>query len=132
MARQDLMRRGARRRRPNQSGTVLPTDVNAVVRRTMQVLSSERSSEQLTVDISIDAALPRASIEPEQLRQVLMNLYRNAAQAMKGRGLGLTSMKERVALVGGQLSIESQLQNGTTVYVRVPLPSTTKSAHSAG
>jgi signal transduction histidine kinase len=43
------------------------------------------------------------------------------AQAMKGHGLGLTSMNERVALVNGELSIESQPQNGTTVYVRVPL-----------
>jgi len=52
----------------------------------------------------------------------------DAAQAIKGRGLGLTSMKERVALVDGELSIESQRQEGTTVYVRVPLRSTMKSA----
>jgi PAS domain S-box-containing protein len=56
----------------------------------------------------------------------------DAAEAMKGRGLGLTSMKERVALVGGELSIESKPQNGTTVYVRVPLRPSMKSAHSAG
>jgi len=48
----------------------------------------------------------------------------DVALAMKGRGLGLTSMKERVALVGGELSIESQPQDGTRVYVRVPLRST--------
>jgi len=56
----------------------------------------------------------------------------DVAQAMKGRGLGLTSMKERVALVGGELSIESRPQNGTTVYVRVPLRPTMKAGHSAG
>jgi PAS domain S-box-containing protein len=55
----------------------------------------------------------------------------DAGQPMQGRGLGLISMKERVALVGGELSIESQPQNGTTVYVRVPFQSTMKSAHSA-
>lgn len=47
----------------------------------------------------------------------------DAAQAMKGRGLGLTSMKERVALVDGELSIYSQPKKGTTVYVRVPFRS---------
>lgn len=52
----------------------------------------------------------------------------DTAQAIKGRGLGLTSMKERVALVDGELSIESQPQKGTTVFVRVPLRSTTKPA----
>jgi signal transduction histidine kinase len=55
----------------------------------------------------------------------------DAGQALKGRGLGLISIKERIALVGGELSIESQPQNGTTVYVRVPFQSTMKSARSA-
>jgi PAS domain S-box-containing protein len=37
-----------------------------------------------------------------------------------GRGLGLISMEERVKLVGGQLSIESRPQKGTTIHARVP------------
>jgi signal transduction histidine kinase len=41
--------------------------------------------------------------------------------AVKGRGLGLVSMKERLKLVGGDLSIESQPQHGTTIHARVPL-----------
>jgi len=43
------------------------------------------------------------------------------AAARKGRGLGLTSMKERLKLVAGELSIESQPQRGTTIHARVPL-----------
>lgn len=39
----------------------------------------------------------------------------------KGTGLGLTSMKERLKLVGGELSLETQLQRGTTIHARVPL-----------
>jgi PAS domain S-box-containing protein len=38
-----------------------------------------------------------------------------------GRGLGLTSMKERLKLVDGELSIESVPLAGTTIHVRVPL-----------
>jgi PAS domain S-box-containing protein len=45
--------------------------------------------------------------------------------AMRGPGLGLTSMKERLKVVGGQLSIHSQQGHGTTIRavapVRVPL-----------
>jgi signal transduction histidine kinase len=41
--------------------------------------------------------------------------------AVKGRGLGLTSMKERLNLVGGDLSIESQPLLGTTIHARVAL-----------
>ena len=39
----------------------------------------------------------------------------------KGNGLGLTSMKERLKLVNGQLSITSKSQHGTTVHAWVPL-----------
>ena len=67
-------------------GVVVPTDVNAVLRRTLQVLSTERSSRDLTVDVQLEPSLPRVVMDPEQLRQVVMNLYRNAAQAMLGRG----------------------------------------------
>jgi PAS domain S-box-containing protein len=46
----------------------------------------------------------------------------------KGRGLGLTSMKERMRLVQGDLSIDSRLQCGTTIRARVPLIPRMKSA----
>jgi PAS domain S-box-containing protein len=45
-------------------------------------------------------------------------------EAMKqGRGLGLTSMRERVRLVNGTISIESNPMSGTTIHVRIPLES---------
>jgi two-component system, NarL family, sensor histidine kinase NreB len=45
----------------------------------------------------------------------------NPAEALKGSGLGLTSMRERLKLVHGELSIESQLRKGTTIHARVPV-----------
>lgn len=80
--------------RANQ-GAQVPTDVNAILRRTLHVLSTERSNEDLTVEVNLDGNLPRAAIDPEKLRQVLMNLYRNAAQAMKGRGKITVSTRVR-------------------------------------
>ena len=41
--------------------------------------------------------------------------------ANRGLGLGLTSMKERLKLVGGEMFIESQSTRGTTVVARVPV-----------
>ena len=41
--------------------------------------------------------------------------------ATRGRGLGLISMKERLQLVNGHLSIESKPLIGTGIHVRVPL-----------
>jgi PAS domain S-box-containing protein len=43
--------------------------------------------------------------------------------ALQGKGLGLTSMRERVRLVNGTISIESKPMGGTTIHVRVPLGS---------
>jgi len=40
-------------------------------------------------------------------------------------GLGLISMRERVRLVGGHLSVESKPSRGTQIQVRIPLSSTT-------
>ena len=42
-------------------------------------------------------------------------------QARKGRGLGLISMEERLKLLKGTLSIESQPMRGTTIHARLPL-----------
>jgi len=42
------------------------------------------------------------------------------AEAARGRGLGLTSMKERVKAVDGQFSADSSPQRGTTIVARVP------------
>lgn len=39
------------------------------------------------------------------------------------KGLGLTGMKERAALVGGTLEIESAKGKGTTIFVRIPAAS---------
>jgi signal transduction histidine kinase len=41
-------------------------------------------------------------------------------QADDGTGMGLMSMRERAALVGGQLEIESAADRGTSIYVRIP------------
>jgi len=40
---------------------------------------------------------------------------------LNGQGLGLTSMRERLRLVNGQLSIESRPRHGTTIRASVPV-----------
>lgn len=49
-------------------------------------------------------------------------------EAIKGRGLGLISMRERLKLVGGELSIESQPGHGATVHACAPLSQKSKLA----
>jgi signal transduction histidine kinase len=56
----------------------------------------------------------------------------DAETAMKSAGLGLTSMQERLRLVHGELSINSQPRGGTTIHARVPCDSSSHSAWAAG
>ena len=47
-------------------------------------------------------------------------------------GIGLISMRERLKLVGGELSIQSELGHGTTINACVPLRVEARRAHAAG
>jgi PAS domain S-box-containing protein len=53
-------------------------------------------------------------------------------RAINGRGLGLISMRERLHLAGGRISIESQPGRGTTIHARVPFNPTNNSELAAG
>ena len=52
-------------------------------------------------------------------------------QALLGRGLGITSMRERLKLVDGELTIDSASDTGTVVRARVPLHQAAESASAA-
>jgi two-component system, NtrC family, sensor histidine kinase HydH len=68
------------------AGNPIPVDINAAVRRTVQILSSQQTEGGVDVQLELSEPLARARIDPEKLRQVLMNLMQNGIQAMDGRG----------------------------------------------
>ncbi|MGZ3417908.1 MAG: ATP-binding protein [Polyangiales bacterium] len=76
------------------SGEVEPIDVNAAVRRTVQILAPSHG-EEVDVVVELTDELPTVRIDPEQLRQVLMNLVTNAVQAMGGKGRVVVSTAYR-------------------------------------
>jgi PAS domain S-box-containing protein len=53
-------------------------------------------------------------------------------KAISGPGLGFTSMKERMKLIDGHLSIDLKPQGGTTIYARAPIRPKTMSAGAGG
>ncbi len=67
------------------AGNPVPVDINAAVRRSVQILSSQQP-EWLDLKLELADELPRAHIDPEKLRQVLLNLVHNAIHAMNGQG----------------------------------------------
>lgn len=65
-------------------GNLGEIDVAKVVERTARMLQTENPDCELSV--STEENLPRVRGDAEQLRQVLINLIRNAVQAMEGGG----------------------------------------------
>ena len=53
-------------------------------------------------------------------------------EVVNRHGLGLTSMNERLKLVGGQFLVDSNPERGTTIHARVPLSPKVKSAGADG
>jgi two-component system sensor histidine kinase NreB len=49
-------------------------------------------------------------------------LEKSRTLTSENNGLGLIGMRERGALIGGNVEIESSVGSGTTIFVRVPLP----------
>jgi PAS domain S-box-containing protein len=52
------------------------------------------------------------------------------SEAIYGHGLGLISMRERLKLAGGRISVESQPGMGTTIHARVPISSLSDSVQA--
>jgi signal transduction histidine kinase len=81
------------------AGNPVPVDVNGAVRRTVQILSSQQA-EGVEVKLDLSDPLPRARIDPEKLRQVLLNLVHNAIHAMDGHGCVTVATSHRRAARG--------------------------------
>jgi signal transduction histidine kinase len=103
----------------------LPDDVAAVLYRLVQ--------EGLT-NVLKHADASKVSIVLEKKKQGLAlvieddgvgfdseTVGRLASGSGRPPGLGLSGMKERVALLGGTIAIESSQGNGSTIFVQIPL-----------
>jgi len=63
-----------------------PAELNEVVRKTLELLQPEMDNRGLNVKTKLARQLPATPIDPSQIQQVLVNLIRNAMQAMTGGG----------------------------------------------
>jgi signal transduction histidine kinase len=71
-------------------------NVNAVVDQTLRLLASDRDGG-CEYSTQFENDLPSVRADAEQLRQVLLNLIRNAGQAMGGRGTIIVTTRIRRA-----------------------------------
>lgn len=76
-------------------------DVNEVVQKTVQLLDSYELTSAIDIEVRLDELIPPVAGDPEQLRQVFLNLGLNAVQAMEGGGkLEILTTRRRRSRLG--------------------------------
>lgn len=66
--------------------SVPEAELNAAIREILELVKLEADRRRVTVKSALAKGLPCVQIDPEQLRQVVLNLIVNALQAMEGGG----------------------------------------------
>jgi two-component system NtrC family sensor kinase len=79
-----------------------PTDMNALVTKTIELLSHQSRFADSTFVTELGPDLPHLTVNEGQLRQVLLGLASNALEAMDGRG----RLTLRTRLVRDELEVE--------------------------
>ena len=79
-----------------------PTDLNALVLRTTELLSHQSRFAEGRFATELDPALPPLAVNEGQLRQVFIGLASNALEAMEGRG----RLTVRSRLHRGEVEVE--------------------------
>jgi len=98
--------------------TVIPKDISLSLYRIIQEGLNNISKHACAEHISVSLK----GIDHDVLLSVLDDgIGFDSAEVKEKPGLGLSSIRERVRLIHGELSIQSQPEKGTVITVRVPL-----------
>jgi C4-dicarboxylate-specific signal transduction histidine kinase len=65
--------------------TMTALDINALIREVFSLLRGDLENHRITIDMNLPDGLPQVSANVVQLRQVMVNLITNAADAMSSR-----------------------------------------------
>ena len=97
--------------------TLCPRDISlSLFRVTQEALhNAVKHSDVSTFSVSL-----RSTAGEIQLEVADRGIGFDVERAKQSRGFGIVSMQERVHLIHGIFSIDSQVSSGTRVFVRVP------------
>ena len=108
--------------------SVLPAEVGLTLLRVVQ---------EAVFNALKYSGVKRASVQlfewSGEVQLIVSDLGRgfDVVEAERGKGLGLTSMRERVRLVNGRITIDSRVMGGTRVEVHLPFQSVATSQRAA-
>ncbi|MGH7787316.1 MAG: ATP-binding protein [Candidatus Binatia bacterium] len=92
---------GFARPRPPQS---LPVDLAALAAKTLELVRHDLARQSIRLQTVFSPDLPAADADPQQLQQVLLNLFGNAIQAMAGQSDG--ALRVEVQRAGARLALQ--------------------------
>lgn len=95
----------------------LPVDLATAVYRILQesLTNIARHSQATEVSVAL-------TYQPHQLQLQVEDNGQGFEPAQNTSGFGLQGMRERAAALGGELSLESQPEQGCRLQVQLPLP----------
>jgi two-component system sensor histidine kinase UhpB len=103
----------------------LPPDVTTVLYRLVQegLTNVLKHAEASNVSIVLEKKSEGLSLvlEDDGIGFDPENVERDVSGGGRVPGLGLSGMKERVALLGGTIAVESAAGKGSTIFVQIPL-----------
>ena len=79
--------------------TLAPGDVNAILGETLLLVKHELTKNHVTVEKTFEEKLPLVGLDRNKIKQVFINLFINAIQAMGSEGgtLGVRTRRQRLA-----------------------------------
>jgi PAS domain S-box-containing protein len=113
----------------NEGVTVVPSEISLCLFRVLQEALHNALKHSGVRDFNVEL---QGALDAVQLTVRDSGVGFDPVTAVKGRGLGLTSMQERLKLVGGIVSINSDPNGGTTIQARVPLGSRSHAKRATG
>ncbi|HEX2583761.1 MAG TPA: PAS domain-containing sensor histidine kinase, partial [Steroidobacteraceae bacterium] len=78
---------------------------------------------ELTASVAIEVSDTGIGIPPAELPRIFERFYRvtgNNGRAYEGTGIGLSLVRELVELHGGRVSVDSDVNRGTTFRIEIP------------
>jgi len=108
---------------------VFPLDLGTLVAEVMKMFSSEAEQFRILMTQEFPAELPRMNADSERLKQIFINLFKNAVEAMPSGGkLSVSAFSQAQNLVINVTDTGSGIPEGVDIFQ----PFTTTKAHGSG
>lgn len=101
-------------------GQEIRTAAYRVIQESLSNIAKHAHASSVGVVIDCTKILLRLTIEDNGCGFDVALAGKRAREQFTG-GLGIAGMRERIALIGGEIEIESSRDVGTTIFVRIPL-----------